>query len=77
MIAKLKSFNREVITGREPGKLPDKIERIEKLTEDNTDIRIAGRMVSGNDVLKVVFAKAFPPLQLFSGINFEVKRGSV
>ena len=33
-------------------------------------------VVSGNDVLKVEgLAKAFPPLQLFSGINFEVKRG--
>ena len=33
-------------------------------------------MVSGNDVLKVEgLAKAFQPLQLFSGINFEVKRG--
>ena len=59
-------------------KLLDKIERIEKPTEDNTDIRIVlePNVVSGNDVLKVEgLAKAFPPLQLFSGINFEVKRG--
>ena len=51
---------------------------IEKPTEDNTDIRIVlePNVVSGNDVLKVEgLAKAFPPLQLFSGINFEVKRG--
>ena len=80
VIAKLKSFNREKSIKRAESreKLLDKIERIEKPTEDNTDIRIVlePNVVSGNDVLKVEgFAKAFPPLQLFSGINFEVKRG--
>ena len=80
VIAKLKSFNREKSIKRAESreKLLDKIERIEKPTEDNTDIRIVlePNVVSGNDVLKVEgLAKAFPPLQLFSGINFEVKRG--
>ena len=79
VIAKLKSFNREKSIKRAESreKLLDKIERIEKPTEDNTDIRIVlePNVVSGNDVLKVEgLAKAFPPL-LFSGINFEVKRG--
>ena len=80
VIAKLKSFNREKSIKRAESreKLLDKIERIEKPTEDNTDIRIVlePNVVSGNDVLKVEgLAKAFPRLQLFSGINFEVKRG--
>ena len=80
VIAKLKSFNREKSIKRAESreKLLDKIERIEKPTEDNTDIRIVlePNVVSGNDVLKVEgLAKAFSPLQLFSGINFEVKRG--
>ena len=80
VIAKLKSFNREKSIKRAESreKLLDKIERIEKPTEDNTDIRIVlePNVVSGNDVLKVEgLGKAFPPLQLFSGINFEVKRG--
>lgn len=80
VIAKLKSFNREKSIKRAESreKLLDKIERIEKPTEDNTDIRIVlePNVVSGNDVLKVEgLTKAFPPLQLFSGINFEVKRG--
>ena len=80
VIAKLKSFNREKSIKRAESreKLLDKIERIEKPTEDNTDIRIVlePNVVSGNDVLKVEgLAKSFPPLQLFSGINFEVKRG--
>ena len=78
VIAKLKSFNREKSIKRAESreKLLDKIERIEKPTEDNTDIRIVlePNVVSGNDVLKVEgLAKA--SLQLFSGINFEVKRG--
>lgn len=80
VIAKLKSFNREKSIKRAESreKMLDKIERIEKPTEDNTDIRIVlePNVVSGNDVLKVEgLAKAFPPLQLFQGIDFEVKRG--
>ena len=80
VIAKLKSFNREKSIKRAESreKLLDKIERIEKPIEDNTDIRIVlePNVVSGNDVLKVEgLTKAFPPLQLFSGIHFEVKRG--
>ncbi len=80
VIAKLKSFNREKSIKRAESreKMLDKIERIEKPIEDNTDIRIVlePNVVSGNDVLKVEgLAKAFPPLQLFQGIDFEVKRG--
>lgn len=80
VIAKLKSFNREKSIKRAESreKLLDKIERIEKPIKDNTDIRIVlePNVVSGNDVLKVEgLTKAFPPVQLFSGIHFEVKRG--
>lgn len=80
VIAKLKSFNREKSIKRAESreKMLDKIERIEKPVEDNTDIRIVlePNVVSGNDILKVEgLAKAFPPLQLFQGIDFEVKRG--
>ncbi len=80
VIAKLKSFNREKSIKRAESreKMLDKIERIEKPVEDNTDIRIVlePNVVSGNDVLKVEgLAKAFPPLQLFQGIDFEVKCG--
>ena len=56
----------------------DKIERIEKPVEDNTDIKIVlePNMVSGNDVLTVSnLAKSYPPVTLFSDISFEIKRG--
>lgn len=80
VIAKLKSFNREKSIKRAESreKMLDKIERIEKPTEENTDIRIVlePNVTSGNDVMQVEgLAKAYPPLQLFSDINFEVKRG--
>ncbi len=80
VIAKLKSFNREKSIKRAESreKMLDKIERIEKPTEENTDIRIVlePNVTSGNDVMQVEgLAKAYPPLQLFTDINFEVKRG--
>ena len=80
VIAKLKSFNREKSIKRAESreKMLDKIERIEKPTEENTDIRIVlePNVTSGNDVMTVEnLAKAYPPIQLFSDINFEVKRG--
>ena len=80
VIAKLKSFNREKSIKRAESreKMLDKIERLEKPTEENTDIRIVlePNVISGNDVMKVEnLAKAYPPIQLFSDINFEVKRG--
>ena len=80
VIAKLKSFNREKSIRRAESreKMLDKIERIEKPKEDNTDIHIVlePNVISGNDVLTAEgLAKAFPPVQLFSGIDFEIKRG--
>lgn len=80
VITKLKSFNREKSIKRAESreKMLDKIERIEKPTEENTDIHLhlEPRVVSGNDVLSVEhLAKAYPNQQLFSDISFEIKRG--
>lgn len=80
VIAKLKSFNREKSIKRAESreKMLDKIERLEKPTEENTDIHLhlEPRIVSGNDVLAVEhLAKAYPNQQLFSDISFEIKRG--
>ncbi len=80
VIAKLKSFNREKSIKRAESreKMLDKIERLEKPTEENTDIKLKlePRVKSGNDVLKAEhLAKAYPGQQLFSDINFEIKRG--
>ena len=81
VIAKLKSFNREKSIKRAESreKMLDKIERLEKPTEENTDIHIIlePNVVSGNDVMQVEnLSKAYPPVQLFSNINLEVKRGA-
>ena len=80
VIAKLKSFNREKSIKRAESreKMLDKIERLEKPTEVNTDIHLhlEPRVVSGNDVLSVEhLAKAYSNQQLFSDISFEIKRG--
>lgn len=80
VIAKLKSFNREKSIKRAESreKMLDKIERLEKPTEENTDIHLhlEPRIISGNDVLSVEhLAKAYPGQQLFSDISFEIKRG--
>ncbi|MEY8390055.1 ABC-F family ATP-binding cassette domain-containing protein [Lachnospiraceae bacterium 45-W7] len=80
VIAKLKSFNREKSVKRAESreKMLDKIERLEKPVEENTDIHLnlEPRIVSGNDVLKVDhLAKSFPGQSLFSDISFEIKRG--
>ena len=56
----------------------DKIERLEKPMEENTDIHLhlEPRIISGNDVLKVEhLAKAYPGQSLFSDLSFEIKRG--
>ncbi len=80
VIAKLKSFNREKSIKRAESreKMLDKIERMEKPVDDNTDIRIVlePNVVSGNDVLTIShLAKAFGGHRLFSDLSFEIKRG--
>ena len=75
VITKLKSFNREKSIKRAESreKMLDKIERIEKPVEDNTDIQIAlePNVVSGNDVLTVSRSvqNPMPPVTLFSDIS--------
>ena len=80
VITKLKSFNREKSIKRAESreKMLDKMERLEKPVEDNSDIHITlePNIVSGNDVMKVEgLAKQFDGNYLFSGIDFEIKRG--
>ena len=80
VIEKLRSFNREKSIKRAEGreKMLNKIERIEKPQEINTDIHLTltPSVVSGNDVLSIEhLSKAFPPQQLFSDVSFEIKRG--
>ncbi len=80
VIAKLKSFNREKSIRRAESreKMLDKIERLEKPMEENTDIHLElePRITSGNDVLRVEhLAKEYPGQTLFSDLSFEIKRG--
>lgn len=80
VIEKLRSFNREKSIKRAESreKMLNKIERIEKPQEINTDshLTLTPSVVSGNDVLSIEhLSKAFPPQQLFSDVSFEIKRG--
>ena len=80
VIAKLRSFNREKSIKRAESreKMLDKIERLEKPTEVSSEMKIhlEPRIVSGNDVLKAEnLSKSFDDLQLFQGLDFEIKRG--
>lgn len=80
VITKLKSFNREKSIKRAESreKMLDKIERLEKPTDENTDIHIVLEpdVTSGNDVLTVEhLRKAFGTHTLFDNLSFEIKRG--
>lgn len=80
VIAKLKSFNREKSIKRAESreKMLDKIDRLEKPREEQTDMRIhlETNITSGNDVLLVEeIGKSFGGNRLFSNISFEIKRG--
>ena len=80
VIAKLKSFNREKSIKRAESreKMLDKIDRLEKPTELHSEIHLQlhPRVESGEDVLKVEhLSKAFGSQQLFSDLNFSIKRG--
>lgn len=79
VITKLRSFNREKSIRRAESreKMLDKIERVDKPT-DHTQIHFSlePRVMSGNDVLSVTgLSKAYGNLILFSGLNFDIKRG--
>lgn len=80
VIEKLKSFNREKSIKRAESreKMLDKIERIEKPTEEDTQMRLVftPRIQSGNDVLQVEhLSKSFDGVSLFEDISFDLKRG--
>ncbi|MCI9570295.1 MAG: ABC-F family ATP-binding cassette domain-containing protein [Lachnospiraceae bacterium] len=80
VIEKLRSFNREKSIKRAESreKMLEKIERLEKPTEvdDAMNIRLEPNILSGNDVLTVKnLGKSFGALHLFSGLDFEVRRG--
>ena len=80
VIAKLKSFNREKSIKRAESreKMLNKIERLEKPAEEQTDMRIwlEPNITSGNDVLTVEgLSKSFGSNHLFSDLFFEIKRG--
>ncbi|MDO4344110.1 MAG: ABC-F family ATP-binding cassette domain-containing protein [Eubacteriales bacterium] len=80
VISKLRSFNREKSIKRAESrvKMLDKIERLDKPTEIASEMRIhlTPRVTSGNDVLTVKgLSKAFGRQQLFTDLNFEIKRG--
>ncbi len=80
VIAKLKSFNREKSIKRAESreKILGKMERLEKPAEVDNEIHLhlEPRITSGSNVLSVEhLAKSFGSLQLFSDLNFEIKRG--
>ena len=80
VIAKLKSFNREKSIKRAESreKALEKIEVLEKPVEEHSDMHITlePNITSCKDVLAVEgLAKSFPGNPLFSGIDFEIKRG--
>ena len=80
VITKLKSFNREKSIRRAESreKMLEKIDVLEKPVEENREMKLTltPRITSGNDVLTVTgLAKSFPQQELFSHVDFAVKRG--
>ncbi len=80
VISKLRSFNREKSVKRADSRqrLLDRIERIEKPTEEKADMQftLSPAIISGNDVLSVQgLAKSYGDRTLFSNVSFEIKRG--
>lgn len=80
VIDKLKSFNREKSIKRAESreKQLDKIEVIEKpqFIDNDMKLNLIPRITSGNDVLQIKeLKKSFGNHELFSDINFEIKRG--
>ncbi|MCI5899690.1 MAG: ABC-F family ATP-binding cassette domain-containing protein [Hominisplanchenecus sp.] len=80
VIDKLKSFNREKSIKRAESreKMLEKIEILEKPDTETKELKLTlePRITSGNDVLTVKgLAKSFGSNQLFSDLNFDIKRG--
>jgi len=79
VITKLRSFNREKSIRRAESreKMLDKIERVDRPT-DHTQIHFSlePRIMSGNDVIKITdLSMSYGKLNLFSDLNFDIKRG--
>ena len=80
VIDKLKQFNREKSIRRAESreKMLDKIERLEKPVEVDTDmkLKLTPHRTSGNDVMQIQgLSKSFGANTLFSNVSFEIKRG--
>ncbi|MDE7207009.1 MAG: ATP-binding cassette domain-containing protein, partial [Lachnospiraceae bacterium] len=80
VIDKLKQFNREKSIRRAESreKMLDKIERLEKPVEINTDmkLKLTPHKTSGNDVMQIQgLSKGFGENRLFTDVSFEIKRG--
>ena len=80
VITKLKSFNREKSIKRAESreKMLDKIERVDRPVEvdDKISLELSPAVTSGNDVLTVRgLTKGFDGVTLFSGVDFDIKRG--
>jgi len=80
VIEKLRSFNREKSIKRAESRVKalNKIERLEKPTEIDADMKLAliPRVLSGKDVLGVErLSKAYGENALFKDLTFEIKRG--
>ena len=80
VIKKLRSFNREksIKRARSREKLLAKVDTIEKPYEFDSSmaIQFKPQISSGNDVLSVTdLSKSYDGLNLFTNINFEIKRG--
>ncbi len=80
VISKLKSFNREKSVKRAESrqKLLDRTVRLDRpeQIDDEMKLSITPSIISGRDVLTVSsLSKAFPGIQLFSDISFDIRRG--
>lgn len=80
VIEKLRSFNREKSIKRAESRVKalDKIERLEKPTESNDEMKLflKPRYESGKDVLDIEgLSKAFGSNRLFEGVSMSIKRG--
>lgn len=80
VIEKLKSFNREKSVKRAQSrqKQLDKMDLLQKPVEERSDMRLFFDQAeeSGKDVLRVEnLAKSFDCIELFSDLNFELKKG--
>ena len=80
VIEKLKSFNREKSVKRAESrqKALDRIERIDKPTEERSDMDLffSQSIESGKDVLHIEgLSKSFDQRKLFENVNIDVKRG--